>query len=88
MTRERRGSPQPPDPRPGPPPDPLPEPETMAEAGEVLQPSDEAVGLECRRCGCQHFFVIYTRPAPRGRIQRRRECRHCGARITTYETGG
>lgn len=46
-------------------------------------------GLECRRCGCKHFRVIYTRPTWGGRIQRRRECRHCGKRITTWErTGG
>lgn len=42
-------------------------------------------GLECRRCGCHHFRVIYTRPMPDGRIQRRRECRHCGWRVTTVE---
>lgn len=49
---------------------------------------DERLGIECRRCGCQHFLVLYTRPAPRGRIKRRRECRHCGARMTTFEGGG
>jgi transcriptional regulator NrdR family protein len=42
-------------------------------------------GLECPRCGCQHFRVVYTRPALGGRIMRRRECRHCGRRVTTYE---
>jgi transcriptional regulator NrdR family protein len=42
-------------------------------------------GLECRRCGCKHFSVIYTRKAPQGRVRRRKECRHCGRRITTYE---
>jgi hypothetical protein len=42
-------------------------------------------GLECRRCGCRHFEVVYTRPCPGGRILRRRECRHCGKRITTWE---
>jgi transcriptional regulator NrdR family protein len=41
-------------------------------------------GLVCRNCGCRHFFVIYTRARP-GRIMRRRECRHCGRRITTTE---
>ncbi len=42
-------------------------------------------GLECPACGCRHFQVIYTRAAWGGRIMRRRECRHCGRRITTYE---
>jgi hypothetical protein len=42
-------------------------------------------GLECPRCGCQHFHVLYTRAAIGGRILRRRECRHCGRRVTTYE---
>ena len=42
-------------------------------------------GLVCRHCGCKHFRVIYTRPAWGGRIMRRRECRHCGKRMTTLE---
>ena len=46
---------------------------------------DQARGLECRRCGCRHFFVIYTRRASGGRLIRRRECRYCGKRITTSE---
>ena len=46
-------------------------------------------GLECRACGCKHFRVVYTRPTWGNRILRRRECRHCGRRITTWEkTGG
>ena len=45
----------------------------------------EAVGLVCPDCGCQHFRVVYTRKAARGRIMRRRECRHCGRRFTTIE---
>jgi len=44
-------------------------------------------GLECPRCGCRHFHVLYTRAAMGGRILRRRECRHCGRRLTTYEKG-
>lgn len=44
-------------------------------------------GLECPRCGCRHFHVLYTRAAIGGRILRRRECRHCGRRLTTYEKG-
>jgi len=42
-------------------------------------------GLVCRHCGCRHFRVIYTRRAWGGRIMRRRECRYCGRRMTTYE---
>ncbi len=42
------------------------------------------VGIACPRCGCRDFRVIYTRPRER-RLERRRECRHCGRRITTYE---
>jgi len=45
-------------------------------------------GLDCPRCGCRHFRVIYTRAAWGGRIVRRRECRHCGRRITTSERIG
>ena len=42
-------------------------------------------GLECPRCSCAHFRVLYTRRALGGRILRRRECRYCRRRITTYE---
>lgn len=42
-------------------------------------------GIVCPRCGCGHFRVVYTRAKLGGRIMRRRECRHCGRRITTWE---
>jgi len=42
-------------------------------------------GIECPACGCRHFHVLYTRRAVGKRILRRRECRNCGRRITTYE---
>lgn len=45
-------------------------------------------GLECPRCGCAHFRVLYTRRAVGGRLLRRRVCRHCGRRFTTYEVVG
>ena len=45
----------------------------------------EQHGLMCRHCGCRHFRVIYTRAAADGKLIRRRECRHCGKRITTWE---
>jgi hypothetical protein len=47
--------------------------------------ADEQRGLVCPKCGCCHFRVIYTRAGWGGRIVRRRECRHCGRRVTTYE---
>jgi hypothetical protein len=71
-------------------------------------PAENTRGLECRRCGCWHFYVIYTRqgigglrraqtvlslPAlsqskgsKGGKLIRRRECRHCGKRFTTWES--
>lgn len=42
-------------------------------------------GLECPRCGCHHFEVVYTQRLSAGGVRRRRECRHCGCRITTIE---
>jgi transcriptional regulator NrdR family protein len=45
-----------------------------------------ASGLCCRDCGCRELRVIYMRKAPLGRVRRRRECRHCGKRTTTYES--
>ena len=41
-------------------------------------------GLVCRKCGCRHFGVVYTRPKI-GHIVRLRECRHCGRRVLTRE---
>jgi hypothetical protein len=46
---------------------------------------EEQRGLECRVCRCKRFRVIYTRPRSGGGLLRRRECRHCGSRITTCE---
>ena len=42
-------------------------------------------GIECRTCGCCHFFVVYTRPKPNGQIMRRKACRNCGRKVTTFE---
>ena len=56
----------------------------MVEAKDNCTPNQKR-GLECPRCGCAHFRVLYTRRALGGRLLRRRECRHCGRRITTYE---
>lgn len=49
---------------------------------------DQHRGLECPKCGCRHFSVVYTRRALGGRIIRRRECRHCQRRVTTSEQIG
>lgn len=43
------------------------------------------IGLECPRCGCKDLRVVYTKRKPGGKIMRRRECRHCGRRTTTWE---
>lgn len=52
------------------------------------KPDDEippGAGLECRRCGCKHFRVVYARRTANYGILRLRECRHCGRRISTVE---
>jgi len=46
---------------------------------------DTTRGLSCPKCGCGHFLVVYTRPSRGSKIMRRRECRNCGRRITTFE---
>jgi len=56
----------------------------MTEQVQAERPKERR-GLECPRCGCGHFRVLYTRAKPGGKLLRRRECRHCGRRITTYE---
>jgi len=57
----------------------------MADRTETRKPVEKR-GLECPRCGCGHFRVLYTRRTWGGRLLRRRECRHCGRRMTTYES--
>jgi len=58
-------------------------------AGKPLTQSqpepDKQRGLRCPQCGCNHFWVVYTRRVWGGRIIRRRECRYCGRRMTTTE---
>jgi hypothetical protein len=60
-------------------------PTPMPAPAEKESSAPEKRGLECPACGCRHFHVLYTRAALGGRILRRRECRHCGRRVTTYE---
>jgi len=55
-------------------------------SGRAARSTDPEVGIRCRRCGCRHLRVLYTRPTIKGRLLRRRECRNCGYRMTTYET--
>ena len=52
---------------------------------KAWSPDPATVGLTCRHCGCRHFYVVYTRRAPGAKLVRRRECRHCGRRMTTIE---
>ena len=64
----------------------------MEDPGKATEKQEEKLGeekrgIECPKCGCRHFRVLYTRRAWGGRILRRRECRHCGRRLTTYEKG-
>ena len=47
-------------------------------------PEDDGRGLECRKCGCRHFYVNHTRKMNR-MIIRYRRCRNCGQRMTTCE---
>lgn len=55
------------------------------------QPKEPAVkpvvtmGLECRHCGCTHFFTRNKRERPYGVVRRLKECRNCGARVHTIE---
>jgi transcriptional regulator NrdR family protein len=51
---------------------------------ERTERASESKGLTCPQCGCRHFYVVYTRPRA-GKIVRRKECRHCGRRVTTTE---
>jgi hypothetical protein len=49
------------------------------------RPHNAPRGLVCHSCGNGRLKVVYTRPAPSGRIVRRRECRNWGKRVTTWE---
>jgi transcriptional regulator NrdR family protein len=42
-------------------------------------------GLTCRRCGYQELRVVYTRRRRGGVQVRRRECKQCRERVTTWE---
>jgi hypothetical protein len=57
----------------------------MKNERQRAQESLSSRGLICRHCGRTRFRVIYTRSAGGGRVIRRRECRNCLERITTWE---
>ena len=59
--------------------------ERSREACPEQSREEDRRGLQCRYCGCKHFRVVYTRPYWGSRIMRRRQCRHCGKRMTTWE---
>ena len=42
-------------------------------------------GLRCPDCGNDKLRVVYTRSREHGVVQRRRECRGCLCRVTTWE---
>jgi transcriptional regulator NrdR family protein len=44
-------------------------------------------GIACSNCGCAHFYTTHTEPLPDGRIRRRKQCRHCGKKVITFESG-
>lgn len=61
-------------------------PDSQSETGSRRAATPEQPrGLWCSVCGCRHFEVIRTRETRDGRIRRRRACRFCGKRITTFE---
>jgi len=53
---------------------------------ESDQPPEE-YPVECRKCGCRHCPVLYTRPRGKG-IVRKRRCRNCGHEFFTVERLG
>lgn len=57
----------------------------MKASEQGRQKPDDDRGLKCRQCGCRHFRVVYTRARRGGLLVRRRECRNCGVRLTTWE---
>jgi hypothetical protein len=56
-----------------------------AKKGAVIEVNDEQRGLRCRSCRSHRFRVVYTRRAWGRKVVRRRECRDCGERVTTWE---
>lgn len=63
----------------------VPPGERKIEQAAEGEKKEEPRGFRCRKCGCAHYRVVYTRPWPRRRIFRKRECRHCGFQWGTVE---
>jgi hypothetical protein len=62
------------------------EPETLEASNESSVGSAGSVrGLACLACGSGRLRVVYTRDKSNGVVQRRRECRDCRGRLTTWE---
>ncbi|TWU03051.1 transcriptional regulator NrdR [Symmachiella macrocystis] len=57
----------------------------MKKREDKIATSDLQRGLQCGACGHRRLRVIYTRAAKGERLVRRRECRNCGERVTTWE---
>jgi transcriptional regulator NrdR family protein len=51
----------------------------------MTEKDQPAVGMYCRRCGCQHCSVSNTERLKNGSVRRRRICRNCGYRFVTFE---
>jgi transcriptional regulator NrdR family protein len=51
-----------------------------------MNKTEPVKGISCPKCGCRHFNVLETRPTNNNRLRRRKECRHCGYRVTTHES--
>lgn len=61
------------------------EPRTLREmAADAAK--EAGVGLACPNCGCRDTRVVTIRHNIDGsETRRRRECRYCGERLTTFE---
>ncbi len=57
----------------------------MRKREDNIATTDRQRGLQCGACGNRRLRVIYTRAAKGEKLVRRRECRSCGKRVTTWE---
>jgi hypothetical protein len=58
--------------------------EELPRLSDLQRDPEGGIGIVCRKCGGTHFEVAYTRKR-NGRIERARDCRHCGRRVFTKE---
>lgn len=58
---------------------------TSGELAAMQGAKDASAGIRCRECGSADFYVRETERKKDGSIRRRRQCRHCGKRLTTQE---